>query len=500
MSLLLGYADQWSVRPGENMKFMVSCSAAARFRADIVRLMGPQVGPDGPTFTEQLIDVDANGDYPARHQPVPAGSYVVVEDNDARLTNLKSFTVQAFVWPTLPGENYQALLGTWSEQTDTGFSIGISPEGCLELCLGHGHGDNTIVATDSTLQTRHWYLVAASYDHRNGETCLYQLPMSGHRFVSHKAQRKQLRTPGFSPGLDLFLMGAQHRETARAGSAWRELVANAHYNGKLERPRVCNRALNETEILKLAGESVPAALVDSVVGAWDFSRQTSGVEVEDIGPHGLHGECVNLPTRAMTGHNWSGVTAHWRQAPQDYGAIHFHDDDIYDCRWACDFEVNLPPDLGSGIYAARLSSGDSQAYVVFFVSPPRGSATAEVAYLAPTATYLAYANSFTYRWDEINEMVNGALSVIDKTDLMQWEEPAIGLSAYDHHRDGSGVCYSSRLRPILNMRPTGRLWNFPIDLLILNWLENKGNPFDVITDDVVRCQKLELVTCERRRW
>ena len=29
-----------------------------------------------------------------------------------------------------------------------------------------------------------------------------------------------------------------------------------------------------------------------------------------------------------------------------------------------------------------------------------------------------------------------------------------GLSSlYDRHTDGSGVCYSSRLRPILNMRP-----------------------------------------------
>ena len=115
--------------------------------------------------------------------------------------------------------------------------------------------------------------------------------------------------------------------------------------------------------------------------------------------------------------------------------------------------------------------------------PARGAATSEVAYLAPTATYLAYANSFTYRWDSINEMINGALSVIDKTDLMQWEEPAIGLSAYDHHRDGSGVCYSSRLRPILNLRPTGRLWNFPIDLLIVNWLESTGVSVDVLTDD-----------------
>ena len=29
--------------------------------------------------------------------------------------------------------------------------------------------------------------------------------------------------------------------------------------------------------------------------------------------------------------------------------------------------------------------------------------------------------------------------------------------------DGSGVCYSSRLRPVLNMRPKERLWQLPAD-------------------------------------
>jgi N,N-dimethylformamidase len=54
---------------------------------------------------------------------------------------------------------------------------------------------------------------------------------------------------------------------------------------------------------------------------------------------------------------------------------------------------------------------------------------------------------------------------------------------YDHHSDGSGVCYASRLRPILNMRPRERLWQLPADTHIIEWLEEKGLPFDVITED-----------------
>ena len=90
-------------------------------------------------------------------------------------------------------------------------------------------------------------------------------------------------------------------------------------------------------------------------------------------------------------------------------------------------------------------------------------------------------------------MVGGALTVIDRIDLMQWEAREIGLSCYDHHRDGSGVCYTSRLRPILNVRPTGRLWNFPIDMLIVNWLEHTGVPYDVITDDDLHQEGVELL-------
>src|SRR5262249_30335784 len=62
---------------------------------------------------------------------------------------------------------------------------------------------------------------------------------------------------------------------------------------------------------------------------------------------------------------------------------------------------------------------------------------------------------------------------------------------YDRHSDGSGVCYSSRLRPIVNMRP--RL-NWPslrfkaphalnADLHLVDWLEHKEIPFDVFTDE-----------------
>ena len=68
--------------------------------------------------------------------------------------------------------------------------------------------------------------------------------------------------------------------------------------------------------------------------------------------------------------------------------------------------------------------------------------------------------------------------------------PELGGSTYDTHSDGSGVCHVSRRRPIVNTRPTGRLWNLFLDFCLLDWLEADGQPYDVITDDDLHAEGL----------
>ena len=77
-----------------------------------------------------------------------------------------------------------------------------------------------------------------------------------------------------------------------------------------------------------------------------------------------------LPTRAMTGHEWNGAESNFQRAPNEYGAIHFHHDDLDDAGWATDFEWTVPAGLRSGVYAAHLSAKDSDDHVFFFVRPP----------------------------------------------------------------------------------------------------------------------------------
>jgi len=82
---------------------------------------------------------------------------------------------------------------------------------------------------------------------------------------------------------------------------------------------------------------------------------------------------------------------------------------------------------------------------------------------------------------------------VDTTDLLLMHHPELGASTYDTHSDGSGVCHVSRLRPLVNVRPTGRLWNLFLDLCLLDWLEAHDQPYDVITDDDLHAEGLPLL-------
>ena len=175
----------------------------------------------------------------------------------------------------------------------------------------------------------------------------------------------------------------------------------------------------------------------------------------------------------------------WTHRPDHYAAVHFLEDSLDDCHWQPDFELTVPEDLASGIYAAHLRADDgSHDYLPFFVRPPRGTATAPLALLVPTASYLAYANVRTAWEDEIDEMLMNRVTVLGAEDVYLMQHPELGHSCYDRHADGTGVCYSTRRRPILNMRPDHpSLWQMSADMHLLAWLEHTGEPYDVITDE-----------------
>jgi N,N-dimethylformamidase len=127
-------------------------------------------------------------------------------------------------------------------------------------------------------------------------------------------------------------------------------------------------------------------------------------------------------------------------------------------------------------------------WVPFFVAPPVGAATAKVALLIPTFSYLAYANTQVMQASALAQPVIGIITTLSDHDLELGEfSKEYGLSHYDVHCDGRGVMYSSWRRPIFNMRPDhrheyGSIWQFPADLHLVDWLEAKGVEYDIITD------------------
>ena len=69
------------------------------------------------------------------------------------------------------------------------------------------------------------------------------------------------------------------------------------------------------EMNLLLREPLAGKIEHSVLAAWDFSKGIQSNRITDISPNHHHGVTVNLPARAMTGHNWTGEIMDWQAAP-----------------------------------------------------------------------------------------------------------------------------------------------------------------------------------------
>ena len=494
---ITGYADKLSAAPGETISFMVNCELP-RYSVDIVRIICGDTNPAGPGVKEEVVKTPVSKTYKGRTQTIEAGSYATIPSNPI-FENLQSFSFQAFIWPTTPDKGKQVIASTFRDRDKAGFAVIISEhDASLALVLGDGKGHEERIATQQPLLNRCWYFIAVSYDARTRKVCLYQEPLIDYPGVSDAAEvQTTAKTRELGKSQEPLMFGA-----FRSGRGRTQL--DGKYNGKIDSPRLANRALSRAEMEMLKHAPTSPQLSTAVVGAWDFSRDIPSLKVSDTAPHLLHGGIVNMPARGMKGHNWTGQTMRWQDAPEQYGAIHFHDDDVYDAGWEIDFSLTVPADLTCGLYAARLRAGkavETADYIPFVVKAAPGKEK-KIAFLLPTASYMAYANIHMATNAALSEMLTGRLVQLSHHDLFLNEHREYGASCYDTHSDGSGVCYSSRLRPVLNMRPKhidplggagSSLWQFNADTHITDWLEAMGHAFDVITDEDLHYQGLELL-------
>ena len=459
---LIGYADALSARPGDTLNFKVSSTGAEPFEAQLIRIVCADPNPGGPGIIHEEIASDLDGAYPSRPQHYDLGSYVRVPV-PAPLDPIKSFTLVATVWPTTPDKGRQGVISCGG---DAGMHLCLDEQGCV--CLETKSGPATSVCTSVSLKGRRWYRIWASYDGVTGEASVGHLPLDG---SSAPVRASKSIEPNRSAVIG---------DTIMIAAASGDSVCD-HFNGKIEAPAIYGEALEITE-------SGPVGARDCIA-CWDFSKGISGLKIEDIGPNRLDGEIVNLPARAMTGSIWRGQEMCWRHAPEHYGAIHFHDDDFYDCDWKTDFSFTVPHDLRSGVYAARLRCGEHEDTVPFFVCPPLGERQSDLCVIIPTFTYVIYSNNARYDFGPALEQR------MKDWNAYPWNpanHPEYGLSAYNLHSDGSGICHVSSLRPMMTLK-SGYLTlliegcgsghrHFQADTHLLAWLDQQGLAFDVVTD------------------
>ena len=499
---IVGYSDPFSVQPREEIRFMVSCELPS-YRADVVRLVHGDDEPAGPGFKEELVETPVNGRYAGRKQDIHSGSYGLVSDAP-QLRPSDGFTLQCWIYSTTPDKGVQGILTKGSYTGGSGYGLFLDGDGSLGMWLCGEDGDMDRLTTGVPLRGREWYFVATAYDPQRATVSLYQTPLRS--------------WPGAGSGTTFERRGTassvQHSESPLLLAAFWDgdgSVPAGYFNGKIDAPRVFGRPLSGHEVDSLRDDTAPERFGDALIASWDFSRDISSSRITDTGPNGLHGHTVNMPARAMTGHNWTDREHDFKHGPKEYGAIHFHDDDLENAGWESDFALPIPPDMKSGVYAVRLRAGEgegSEDYVPFVVRPGKGAPPARVLFLMPTGSYLAYANSHTKgdpeSWEWMSRLAGREIRVeypVQPQDKYMVEHNL--LSLYDLHTDGSGVCYSSRLRPILNMRPKYKGTNINLgeggahqlnaDLHLLDWMEAKGFEFDVVTDEDLNFEGPDLL-------
>ena len=436
---LAGYVDTLSARPGETLNFKVSSRTDAPFSVNLWRSICADPNPAGPGILEEdASEHFAAAEFPSRHQPFYPGSYGVA-DTDVSAPQGASLGLQATVFPTLRCDHSQTVLHVGD------YELFLNADGAACLRVGED-----VVTSDATIQLRAWTVIKASV--AADTLTLETLP------VNHSARPTTTTTKlNAAPTLNGTVCVAAHLQ---------DKFASQHFNGKIEAPSIVAN--------------------DNALCAWDFSRDMSKTIVPGV--NGPASQLTNFPSRAMTCSAWDGSEMNWRHKPEHYAAIHFHNDDIYDFGWDTDFSFTVPDAMPSGVYVMRLASGPHADAIPFFVKPPLGQTRARLCVLVSTFTYSIYGNharpDYRPSWAERNAAWNAYPH-------NPAEYPEYGLSTYNYHSDGAGICHSSHRRPLFNLRPgyitfgqatCSGLRHFQADSHLISWLHAKNIDYDIVTD------------------
>jgi N,N-dimethylformamidase len=480
MDDIVGYLGSVSVKPGDQQTVMANCSTGA-FNVELVRLRGPRdrFGATDWYTTEPVADLTGKFPCPGTVQRTMPGSLAYAPEFPS-LPHGGEFTVATWVWPTRPtaGRRQTLLSQIWPDLAG-GWRLVLDGAGTPILEMWSKDGEIKVEGPTG-LTPRLWHGVAASVSYSAGTVSVFHFLPAGRAAESFTSSVYAGWLPAL-PGADAALsLAATLGPLAPAAVDHHDC-----YDGKLDQPTVWQRALPVAEIQAIfANGAIP---VDAAA-CWRFSPGRSGVAATDLSGNGRVLRTVNLPTSAVTDHSWSGSFLDWRCTPKGYGAMYFRSDDLANADWTPSLEFQVPRDLPSGVYAVAMTSAAGRDDVPFYVRRSESAPAQRVLFLAPTLTYLAYANDRQHAQQDFSDVIAGG-GKPGATEAWLDAHPEMGLSLYDRHLDGSGCISSSRLRPTVTIRPgyvswlTGAPRHFSADLAILSWLDNHGCGYDVCTDE-----------------
>ena len=447
----IGYSDRLSVRPGDTICFHISNETNQNVSARLTRSISADPNPAGMGIVETNCDaLFPPQDFNIGKQEFFPGSFArTASALRQHITDHISLSVT--VMPThLTGADQTILsIGMlW---------LGIDAKGQFNLQYGKDS-----IASQHPLHIGKWHKITA------------EIKISGQMHLAIDSANApepesifgEFDWPADTISLnDVLTIAARLQPSDRA-----DQHPHHHFNGRIEHPSII--------------------IDDDIFAEWNLADNMTSLKVPSISANDDQTLIlVNAPTRGVCGSLWDASEFSWKHCPEHYAAIHFHDDDIYDFNWQSSFSFAIPKDMASGIYVMRIRADGYEDAMPFFVCAPKAKPTAKLCVLVSTFTYAIYGNharpDFHDGW--LKRIADWGAYPHNPAKHREY-----GLSTYNNHPDGCGICHASHKRPLFNLRPgyitfgdaeCSGLRHFQADSHLISWLHKNNIDYDVITDD-----------------
>ena len=457
---LIGYCDRLSVRPNEEISFKVSSECKSDFNASLYRSFSSDPNPNGPGIQEEKADnFFSQKSFKSIKQDYYPGSYAI-SSTKLNIDIKNNFKINIGFFSTLENKKKQTLF-----EVD-GLRIYIDKNYKLSLNF---YGQN--LSLQKKIRIRNWYNIELEFNALKKSITLSQSDINK-KISDIKNQIIVEKTPEKITG-----------EVLLAASSQESKISN-FFNGKIENPSIFIKN-NQNKFEELVN--------------WELSNSISTSTIKDLSKNKINLKIVNFPTRGVTGSKWDGSEMSWKHCPEHYAAIHFHEDDIYDFEWKTSFTFKIPKEMPSGIYVMRISCEKYEDNIPFFVCPPKKHANSDLCVVIPTFTYSVYGN---HARPDYNENWQEKIKKWNAYPHNPSNFKSYGLSTYNFHSDGSGICHASYLRPLLNLKvgyltfgasDCSGLRHFQADSHLISWLENQDINIDILTDEEIHNEKYEAL-------